>query len=545
MTLIRHFKNTASALLACSLLFTGCHFNEPKASQSRLTEKQERIEKTLSFAIVNDPDTLDPRLSRDLQSKTICNLLFEGLTRLDASGHPMPAAASSIDISSDKTQYRFTIRPSLWSDGTPVTAFDFEYAWKKILSPSYPSPEAEQLYVIKNARRVKEGDLSSEFLEARALDAQTFSVTLENPTPYFLELISFRTFFPVQNNIDEADREWAVGTKERFKCNGPFLLEDWKHNNAVIVKKNPHYWDADHVHIDRVTLPILDANTAYLMYSQGELDWAGSPLSMLPQDAMNELKNNRSLNVMPAAGTHFFRFNVTAKPLDHKKMRLALAMALNRAEIVEHVLQGGQLPATALVSPMKNWEVKSYFQDNSLKQANQLLDEVCVELKMKRENFPAIKILYVTLERNQKIAEVVQQQWQKGLGIKVELEAVEYKLFRERLNNLDYMAANGNWIADVTDPINFLEVFKYRDRGTNNTGWEHPVYKQLLNMAAYESDEAKRKESLAMAEKFLMEEMPIAPIFFYTLSYLKNQKLRGVSVSQLGILDLKDAEIDQ
>ncbi|HEY5235439.1 MAG TPA: peptide ABC transporter substrate-binding protein, partial [Rhabdochlamydiaceae bacterium] len=480
-----------------------------------------------------EPATLDPRKARDLQAMTLARMFFEGLTRVNQEDKAELALAEKVDISSDGKTYTFTLRAAKWSNGDPVTANDFVYAWTKVLEPHFPADQAFQLYVIKNAKAAKEGKVSLDQVRVKALDERTLQVELQNPTPYFLEVASLPIYFPFPAKDDKNnDIKKIVG-------NGPFLLKDWRHNDLLRVVKNPTYWDAANVKLKEISMVMVQEDTELKMFEKGELDWAGSPLSTLPVGALAELKKTGNLQVKPFLATYFFRTNVESELFEHPLVRKAFAEAIKRSEIVEHVTQGGQRPATGLLPPSLRGQEDGYFADGDVEKARQDFDQALEALGMTREELPSISLMYVTGERSHLIAQAVQEQWRKALDVKVELQAVERKVFFDRLSKKNFQLASGSWTADYNDGMNFLEIFKFKAGGSNNTAWENPQYRELLDRAAETVDADKRTHIFQECENILMKEMPIIPLFHYTMLYVSNPKVKGVVLSSLGNVDFK------
>lgn len=334
------FYRMAYIALAIALIFTGCC-----RTPTPISKETSSKEKTLRIAINDDPGSLDPRQARDLCSLSIIRLLFDGLTRIDALGNAKPAVADSILISSDHKTYTFHLKHTYWSNGDPLTVHDFIYAWKRVLDPAFPAPNANQLFVIRNAKNAKEGKGSLDDVAISAIDDYTLHVELEHPTPYFLSLVSLPSFFPINANRERQNPLWANQTTSSFVSNGPFLLDHWRQNDQLGLKKNPRYWEASAVGLDGLLFVHQEENTALLLYERGELDWVGSPLSTLPADSIAALRTKGVIQIVPSAGTQFFRFNTLQPPFNHVKMRQAFAYALDRAQIITHILQGNQTPA--------------------------------------------------------------------------------------------------------------------------------------------------------------------------------------------------------
>lgn len=521
------FHFLLAPLLLLSLV--GCKSKEPTAPNT-----------TFRISIEQDPLSLDPRLVRDLQTSTIMHMLYEGLMRCEKDGQHTCAIAEEATASPDQQTYTFKLKPALWSNGDPLTANDFEQTWKSLLDPSFPCPNANFLYVIKGAKEAKEGKGSLDNVGVRAVDDSTLVVNLVQPTPYFLNILTMHVFYPVHESMRQASAESESLPDAKIFTNGPFKIGKWSRNNELIADRNPLYWDHNNVSLDKIQLVILDNNTALQLYNNGSLDWTGSPLSTLSVDALPTIKKQGQLEVVPAAGIYMFRINTGKPPFHRPKMRKAFAYALNRKDLVDRVLLGNQEPALGLI-PTSFLQGKPYFKDADIDTARQLFREALAEQRLTWQNFPQITIHYGTSERSHKIAQVAQQQWKANLGIDVNMQSTEAKTYYDKLKNHDYQIGIGSWYADIHDPIAFLDIFKYKNNGTNNTQWEHSKFVELLEQSAKPDQFSHRKELLKEAEALIMNDMPVIPLFFSTYNYVKNPKIQGVFFSELGYLDFKKA----
>lgn len=491
---------------------------------------------TLKVNVRDEPHSLDPRKARGLESQTVTKMFFDGLIRIDPRERPELAIANEVLVSDDLKIYTFRLREAKWSNGDAVSAEDFAYAWKKVLEPGFPADQAFQLYVIKGGKLAKEGKIPLDEVGIRVVNAHTLEVELDNPIPYFLELLSLPVFFPVNAKLDLSNPDWAQDARE-YVSNGPFLLKEWKHADRIEAQKNSHYWDAANVKLDSMEIVMVSEDTELKMFEKKELDWAGSPLSILPLDALPELKERSLLQQKPFLATYFFRINTEVAPFNHSLMRKAFALAVNRKEIVEHVTQGGQMPATGLVPVSMDLSEDPYFVDGDIEKAKELFQMAKTELKL--EELPEVSLMYISNERNHLIAQAVQEEWHKCFGIRVRLEGIERKVFFDRISRGDYQLASGSWTADFSDPLSFLEVFKFKSNGTNNTGWENERYIELLDCSKRVIDPMERKSILKECEAILIDAMPIIPVFHYTMLYVKNNRVHDVVVSGMGSIDFK------
>lgn len=512
-----------------SLLFSSCY-----SSKNMEKKKQD----TVRINIASDPTTLDPRKTRSLNERILTNMLFEGLTRSGKGGKSELALAKDVIIGQEGTRYIFRLKEAYWTNGDRIRPRDFVYAWQKVLSPEFLSENAYQLFCIKNAQKVKQGEMTYADLGVSELDENTLQIDLEAPVPYLLELLSFSVFFPVHEKMDVEEKGWDLKKTDLISC-GPFSLKEWKHNDFIEVIKNNTYWDSATVTLPSIYMTMVSEDTEMRMFENKELDWAGSPMSTLSFDVLKEVKESGSLFSSPMMGTCFFRLNVEKPPFDNVHIRKAFALAVNRQEIVDHVIQGGQRTALRLVPGSKD----SYFKDADKIQAQALFKKGLEELGLLKENLPKITFLYASNQRNHLIAQAVQQDWKEVLGLDVILEAIETKAYYSRIARQDYQMASGSWVADYNDPESFLEVFKYKKASTNNTHWENHSYAEIMDLARNLRGE-EREIKLSECESLLMKEMPIIPIYHLDSLYVKNKNVKEVLVSPIGNLDFKWAYVD-
>ncbi len=516
-----------TALLLCSLLcITSCQ----KAETGPLGKP-----KILRLSLPEEPLTLDPRKGGDAVSSHMHFMLYEGLTSLNEDGTISPAQCYKINISSDKKTYTFYLGETLWSDGTPVTSYDFEKSWKDILSPSFPSPNAHLLYPIKGAERAKKGKLPLSEVGIQTPDENTLIVELETPTPYFLQLVSFCVFFPVSKTLDQQNPSWAFNSHEGFISNGPFALREWKHNNEILVSKNPLYRAEGDVQLEGIHMSIIASEmTTLQMYENGELDFVGHPFSALPADAVVSLHQKKQLKITPAAASTFITFNTENAYFQNLNLRKAFAYAINREEIVSNMTQLDEIVATDAVPPLlKNNRTRGFYIDNQKELANAYLAKALDELSITKEALNDLTYLYSHLENHHKVAQVLQQQWLEILGVHIKLQALEHKTLLDRLSKRDYSFALTIWRAQYHDPINILERFKHRENVKNYPGWENEEFKKLLDQSSTEGSE-ERFTTLENAEEIFLKEFPVAPLYHWSFCYLSHPHVKEIHFSPVG-----------
>src|SRR5450759_2100081 len=339
------------------------------------------VAQEVTYNLATEPATIDPGMVNGVSESNVVLQVFDGLTRIDDKNVPQPAIAESWTISTDLKTYVFTLRDASWTDGTPVTAYDFEYAWKRALSPELASPYAYQLYYIYGGQAfntsikvgskyyvqavdakgnpltkkvggkdvpvpnmAKEIDPSKN-VGVKALDAKTLKVYLQAPTPYFLALTAFPTLLPVCKAVVSTNDKWASDVKT-YVTDGPFKLTAWSHNEKMVFVKNPTYWDKDKVKLTKITYYMVnDSSTALSMYQSGQLDAA----ALVPASELSKLVASGDVKILPYLGTQYFLFNVPEKPFSDVRVRKALTLAINRQQITTAVTKGGEIPALAVV----------------------------------------------------------------------------------------------------------------------------------------------------------------------------------------------------
>ncbi len=538
----KRFSFLFSILLVLSMFLAACSGGDDNADGGDSGDGGSDVEQNLSVNINTEPPSLHPGLAKDSTSGTVLRQTMEGLTRIGKEGTPEEAMAESWEVSDDQTVYTFKIREAQWSNGDPVTANDFEAAWKWAIDPANQSEYAYQLNYIAGAEAANTGEGSLDDVGVKAIDEKTLEVTLANPTPFFLELTAFYTYLPFNSKVAEANAEWANDAGDDYTTNGPFHMTEWAHSDKIVLEKSDTYWDKDAVKLDTIEMIMVnDPNTELSMFDNGELDWAGAPTGALPLDALPALKDEGRLITEPIAGTYLYKFNTTVEPFNNANIRKAFAHAMNRQELIDNVTQGEQLPAMALVPPtMFPENEEGYFPDNDMEAAKEYLEKGLEELGYSdASELPAITLSYNTSEGHQKIAQAIQDMWTQNLGVEVTLNNQEWAVYLDSVHALDYQVARMGWLGDFNDGINFLEAYRDADGGNNDTGWEDPEFQELLAQSATETDADARQQLLKDAEAIFMDAMPVAPIYFYTNNWVQNENLKDVAISGLGDAQFK------
>ncbi len=463
------------------------------------------------FTINNlaEPQSIDPALIQGVPEHRIFMSIFEGLTSTnykDAS--PLPGVAESWEITNEGRTYTFKLRKSTWSDGVAITAHTFVKSWLRFLDPKTAAPYAwfPNMF-IAGAEDFNSGKAGPESVQIRAIDDYTFQMDLVGPLPYVLGALSHYSFAiqPI-HVIEKYGQDWTK--VENFVCNGPFVLESWEPQNKLTVVPNPKYWDKDAVSLERVTyLPFDDQNTTYNMYINGEVDWNVD----LPIDQIENAELRDDYQVGPYLGSYYYFINIGEKPFDDVNVRKALAMSINRQELVEKVSKAGEMATGAMVPKMAGYKV---IKGNSynVKKAQKYLAKAGYP---GGKGFPTFTVLYNTNENHKKIAEYVQSQWTENLGINVKLENQEWKTYLSTKRLHQFQVARAGWIGDYQDPNTFLDMFL--TGGAMNDGqFANAEYDALIKKAANMPDGKKRMKTLRKAEKIMMEdEQALIPIYHY------------------------------
>jgi oligopeptide transport system substrate-binding protein len=514
------------------------------ASASNSSDNKLAAEQVFRMNLHSEPPTLDPGMAQDNVSGTVLNAIFEGLTRVDKDGKVIPGMATDWKISDDGLTYTFTIRDGVkWSTGAPVTAHDFEFAWKRTLDPAKqtPSPYAYQLYYLKNAEEYntkKITDLSQ--VGVKAQDDKTLVVQLKSPTAYFLNLLSFYTYYPV-SKVDVEKNANFDKEASTLPTNGPFLLSEWKHNESITLKKNPDYYLADEVKLKEVHMSmVVDANTEINMYDTNELDWAGRPVGEIPVDLIPSLKAKpeANLQIKGIASTYYYLFNLTKPPFNNLKIRQAFSMAIDRQAIIDNVTHGEQKPAFGFVPygiKGADKEFREEYKDNyfseDVAKAKQLLTEGLAEAKITK--LPKFELIHNESEGHKKIATAIADMWKKNLGVDVTVQSQEWSVFLNNRTNKNYQVARAGWGADYNDPMTFMDMF-VTNGGNNDAGYANPQYDALIKKAGATLDQKVRMEALSAAEKMLIDDMAILPIYYYTGIWMQKPYVTDVFVDYSG-----------
>jgi oligopeptide transport system substrate-binding protein len=514
-------------VLAVGMVLVACS-NKP-ANQPEVTDEKPQV---LYLNAGTEPPNMDAQKSTDTVSFEIMNAIFEGLARQNPEGKIEQGSgmAKSWDISADGMKWTFHLKDNVvWSDGVPVKAQDFEYAWKRALDPNTASEYAYQLYYIKNGAEFNDPENTTVKIDdvgVKATDDKTLVVELSAPCAYFDNLIIFPTLFPTRQDLVEKYTDTYAGDFDKMVYNGPFIMSLWRHQAEMVLQKNDQYWDKDSVKLSEIRFAMIqDTNAAINMYETGSLDRVG-----LSKDFVKTYQDKGEYMNVPNATTWYLQFNTEWKdasgkqPLKNVKIRKALAYAVNRAEFVSKILAPGARPAygyvpyglTGLATDKDFRNEAGNLMDPALdgngEEAKKLLDEGLKELGMTKLD----GLVFLGGDQNQTAItrmQYMQEQWRTKLGLEIPIDSPDFKTRLDKMTNRNFTIVWAGWGGDYNDPMTFMDMW-VTGGGQNRTGWSNAQYDKDIETAKSTADKTIRMNSMHDAEKILMEEIPISPLYF-------------------------------
>jgi oligopeptide transport system substrate-binding protein len=489
---------------------------------------------TLAFAEVvfnrgnsADPESLDPHKTSTVYEANILRDLFMGLTTEDAKAETVPGAAESWTVSDDGKVYTFKLRQgATWSDGSPVTADDFVFSWRRAVDPATASEYAYMLAPVVNAEDVTAGKKKIEELGVKAVDATTFEVTLNAATPYFLEMLTHQTTYAVSKaNVEKFGKDFIK--PGNLVSNGAYMLAEFVPNDHVKVVKNPKFYDAANVQIDTVNyIPTEDRSTAMKRLEVGELDTNDD----IPTEQLADLraKFGDQVRIGPYLGTYYYVFKIDKAPWDNAKLRHAVSMAIDRDYLADKVWSNTMLPAYGFVPPgISGYETKltEYAEKPQLDREDEA-KKILAELGYGPDKPLKMEIRYNTSENHKNTAVAIQEQL-KPLGIEVSLLNTDTKTHYAHLEQHgDFDIARAGWIADYKDPSNFLDLCK-TGTGNNYSGYTNADYDKLMAEAAMSPADV-RMTKLSEAEAIgVARDLCVVPLLYYGFHTIVSTKIKG------------------
>jgi oligopeptide transport system substrate-binding protein len=521
-------KLIALSLLAAAALFSCAKNDDPPRPTAPLRDDVLAAEQVLHRGNLTEPTSLDPHKGDGTPSSNVQRDLFEGLVIPAADGSLVPGAAERWEISEDGKTYRFFLREEgRWSNGDAVTADDFVFGLRRSADPATLSNYSMILSPIENADAVISGAELPESLAVVAEDERTLVIRLKAPTPYFIELLTHSTTYPLHEpSLREHGSRFA--RPGNLVGNGAFVLDEWVVQSHIKLSKSPTYWDRDKVRLETVFYyPIENLNTELKLYRASELDWTDS----LPYQQLAWVRKNLpdELHIDPYLGVYYFGFNTSRPPFEgNPGLRQALSMAIDREIITDKVTGAGEIPAYGWVPPLPGYEGQKpdwalMTVEDRLAEARRLYAQAGYGPDEPLE----VEIRYNTSENHKRISLAVAAMWKKELGVKATLINQEFKVFLDtRKQKRETQVFRAAWIGDYRDPFNFLEIL-HSGHGQNDTGYVSPEYDAFMRRSMSEPEAEARRLILEEAERLLLDDQPVMPIFFYVNRRVVKPWVRG------------------
>ena len=491
-------------------------------------------EKILKVQVGPDPETVDPALNSAIDGGNMILHAFEGLLTLDENGQLKEGQAESWETSEDGLTWTFHLRDGLkWSDGTDLTAKDFVYSWQRVCDPNVAAPYAETvLGMVKGYDEAVAGDITK--LDVQAPDEKTVVVNLANPCSYFGELAAFATLNPVQQATVEANGDAWATSADTYISNGPFIMTEWVPGSHITFSKNPNYWNAEAIKLDKLEFELIeDSNAAYSAYTSGEVDM----IKDVPTEEIPSLQGNDDFHVEPIIGTYYVSLNLQKEYFQDARVRKALSLAIDRNYVANTLMQGTYSPASSIVGPgwldtdgssfAENANGGTPYIDNdnfdaNLEEAKKLLEEAGYP---NGEGFPQIEYTTNDAGYHKVVAEYLQQAW-AAIGIDLKVNIVEWASFTPMRRNGEFDVARNGWVGDYTDPSNILELF-CTTNGNNDGKYTNADFDAAIEDSRVTTDATTRSADLHKAEDTLMNDAGCIPIAYYNDFWLQSSKITG------------------
>lgn len=542
-TMRKWWMLNVSVLVVLVLLLSGCAgFSSSEEEKSSNEEVS-----SLNLALESDIPDLNQTKSTDGTSFTILNNVLEGLYRLDKDNKPQPAMAESVDISEDALTYTFHLREGIkWSNGEPVTAADFKYAWLKTLDPDTASEYAFIIaQFVKGAAEYNAGEADESAVAVDAPDDKTLVVTLNQPTPFFLDLTTFVTYFPLnQKFVEEVGYDKYALTADSILYNGPYILTSYDQGKGVSLEKNKEYWDKDNVAVDKVNLDVIkEASTALNLYDSGKLDKV-----YLQSSDVNSYKDKEGYGTETMFRTYFTQVNLQEKPFDNEKIRQAFQLAFDPKILTDTILNNGSLPGTGVVPSGISGNSSSTYREIAgdiftpdPAKAKELLEEGIKE----SGELPPIELLASDDSVSKDTATFLQSEFKKNLGVDVSIVTKPFSGRLEAMREGDFMIAVNRWGADYNDPMTFIYEWFGQPASASRGYFEDSKYQELVLAAQKETDVDKRIDLFIEAEKILIDKGIVGPLYFDGRAFMINPKVKGLELPPGGSLELKYVTIEK
>lgn len=542
------------ALFLClAMIFVGC--STPKteetgeSSGSGESGEVQASAQELTFVLHNEPDGIDPNVTSNSFASPFLSNCFEGLVTYNENSELVPGLAEKWDISEDGKIYTFHLRKDLkWSDGSPLTSKDFLYSIQRVLKPETAAQYLSMVTdYIENAQEVYDGKKPVEELGVEAPDDNTLVIRLIDPAPFFIDILSMNVFAPVQAATVEAnDDKWTL-SPETYVVNGPFKITAMNMGESVVLEKNPNYYNADAVSLEKITFRyIKDQATALSAFQSGEIDGFREVPSA---DLANLKAESDDLYTLPQYATTYYLINNSKAPYDDARVRKAINLAIDRQALIDSVLQGSAQPAFSLVSLGYSAEGVKYEEGRSdygisananAEEAKKLMAEAGYP---DGKGFPTVQLSYYTNPQVKQLVEAMAQMLKTNLGVEVEISTEEWKVYYDNVQAGKYEIAAMGWGADYLHPMTFLPLFVGGDP-LNNSGYANAEYDKAVAEAKVETDAKKAIELMRKAEDILMQDYPFLPLYYRSTNLMMKPYVRNWYLTPTGNLYFKSAVIE-
>ncbi len=528
------FKKLLAVMLVLAMtvsMLTACGTKEgsksdPQSSEDRSAYPGTTDPNSITVNIASEPPEMFTVTTTDTVSFSVIRHIVENLVTLDSNDKVQPGVAKDWKVSDDGLNYTFNLRNDMkWSNGEPVTAHDFVFAWKALLTPEFAADYAYFGYVFKNGVAYNNGEVEADQLGFKAVDDYTLEVTLENPTPYFIDTLAFGVFAPVN---EKAYNEFgtAYGTDaDKMVYNGPFVMSSWEHESKIVLTKNPDYYGAKDIALETINMVMInDTNAALNAFKAGEVDIVG----VNGDQAKLMRGENFPVYTYDDGACFYLEFNLTDPTLANQNLRTAITYAIDRQAFIDSILKNSSKAAVGFTPPALNGAEKKFNEEVGAtvpvfdkEKAVEYLDKAKAEL-----GTDAIKITMICDDGDTAVknAAFIQEQLRANLGLEIEVESMPFKSRLERMSNKDFSLVFAGWGPDYNDPMTFLDLFE-TGNGNNHTSYSNPAYDEILNKVRTTTDKKERFGYLMDLEKLVTSDLPIAPVYWRAKDYLISGKI--------------------
>lgn len=516
-------------MLVCATLLVGC--------SSDNKESREMLKKSI-INLRQEPPQLNSILAYDSVSFNVINHVFEGLTRIDKNQNVIPGVAKGWDISEDKLTYTFYIRNSKWSDGSKISAKDFEFAIKEVLNPKNLSQHASVMYMIKNAKEYNQGNCLREDVGIIAKSDDILEITLEYPCSYFLYLTSCANFMPVKQEFYERQRGQYAKTEQNMIFNGAWIIDEWNHGQKMILRKNLNYWNSNNIRLNEIEcLMVKDEQLEYSLFKDGNLD-----IMNVVGDNLNQAINDGYTVKKYLDGvTVYLEFNINSNILKDKNIRDSITYVIDKDELCDDILKNGDIKATTLINPVvksgSEIDIQKHKITNKkqrLNLAKSLFEAGIRQLGISNLNDVSITMLAQDGEISTKEALYYKECIEKNLNVSVNLITLPFGEQLQKYRNGDFDIAIVKLAPDYNSPITYLDMLS----SNNSLTYKNEIYDELLTMAQCETNDKKRVEMIKEMENIISRDVPIYPLYYRQMYYVVNTKIKDIVKGAFRDLDM-------